>query len=207
MDDEDLGQVEGDRELPPPDRDPACGGWPAVGEDGRPDLRRQGGDRGDEEPDTRRSQPDHEPSRGRPRDGRGHRLHVVACFRESLARTGGATSPSWRPAKRRSTSSSPTSCSRSSCCQTSCSPLQLLPDQLLPDQVPLDQLEPDQLLPAQSVPAQLFPAQLLPVQVLPFQRPPCQLLAKPSSLAISAESNGLPKMSCSPLSTTPSRVR
>ena len=123
MDDEDLGQVEGGRELPPLDRDPACGGWPAVGEDGRPDLRRQGGDRGDEEPDTRRSQPDHEPSRGRPADGRGHRVHVVvACSRESLARTGGATSPSWRPATRRSTSSSPTSCSRSSCSQTSCCP-------------------------------------------------------------------------------------
>ena len=75
-------------------------------------------------------------------------------------------------------------------------------DQLLPLQ-----LEPDQLLPLQVLPDQLEPDQLLPLQVLPFQLPPDQLLPFASSIAIALELNGMPKMSCSPLRTTPTRVR
>src|SRR5262245_57429042 len=86
-------------------------------------------------------------------------------------------------------------------------PDQLFPDQLLPDQLFPDQLFPDQLFPDQTVPSQLLPDQPLPVQMLPFHFPPDQLLAEASSFAIAAALNGWPKMSCSPLSMTPSRVR
>jgi len=83
----------------------------------------------------------------------------------------------------------------------------VLPDQLLALQLFADQLDPDQLFADQLDPDQLFADQLLPLQVLPFQVPPDQLLAEASSFAMAAELNGLPKMSCSPVSTTPSRVR
>ena len=163
---------------------PACGGWPAVGEDGRPDLRRQGGDRGDEEPDTRRAQPDHEPSRGRPADGRGHHLHVVVTgFRESLARTGGATSPSSRPTKRRSTSSSPTSCSRSSCsqtscCQTSCSRSSCCQTSCCRTRCCSTSSSPTSCCRSRRCPTSCSRTSCCRSRLLPFQRPPDQLLAE-----------------------------
>ena len=110
--------------------------------------------------------------------------------------------------------------------------LQLPVDQLEPDQELPDQLDPDQELPDHELPLQLLPDQLdplhelplhelplhelpdqlepdheLPDQVLPFQVPPDHELPAASSAAIAAESNGWPKMSCSPERTTPSRVR
>jgi hypothetical protein len=74
---------------------------------------------------------------------------------------------------------------------------QLLPDHELPDQLLPDHEEPDQLLPDHE----------LPDQLLPFHVPPDQEIPAASRAAMAAESNGLPKMSCSPLRTTPSRVR
>jgi hypothetical protein len=71
---------------------------------------------------------------------------------------------------------------------------------------PLHEL-PDQLEPVQLSPDQLLPFQLSPDQLLPFQLPPDQLLPCASSFAIAVESNGCPKMSCSPVRTMPSRVR
>ena len=61
------------------------------------------------------------------------------------------------------------------------------PDQLLPDQLLPDHEDPDQLLPFHVPPDHEFPAA--------------------SRAAIAAESNALPKMSCSPFRITPSRVR
>ena len=69
------------------------------------------------------------------------------------------------------------------------------PDHELPDHE-----EPDQLLPDQVLPDQLLPDQLLLDQELPFQVPPDQLCPSASRAAIASESNGLPKMSCSPVS-------
>jgi hypothetical protein len=46
-----------------------------------------------------------------------------------------------------------------------------------------------------------------PDHVLPFQTPSDQLVYAASAAAIATESNGLPKMSCSPVSVTPSAVR
>ena len=80
--------------------------------------------------------------------------------------------------------------------------LQLEPDQLLPDQ-----LEPDQLLPDHLMPDQLLPLQLEPDQVLPFHVPPDQLLPAASRAAIAGALKSWPKMSCSPLRTTPSALR
>src|SRR5206468_1030638 len=74
----------------------------------------------------------------------------------------------------------------------------------LPDQeLPLQEL-PLQELPLQELPDHELPLQELPDQELPFQRPPDQELPRPSSVAIVAETNGIPKMSCSPESVTPS---
>ena len=86
-------------------------------------------------------------------------------------------------------------------------PDQLLPNHLIPDQLPSLQLEPDQLLPDQLEPDQLLPDQLEPDQVLPFQVPPDQLLPAASRAAIAGALKSWPKMSCSPLRTTPSAVR
>ena len=96
-------------------------------------------------------------------------------------------------------------------------PLQLLPDQVeplheLPDHELPDHELPDQLLPLHELPDHELPDQLepdheLPDQVLPFQVPPDHELPAASRAAIAAESNGWPKMSCSPDRTTPSRVR
>ena len=94
---------------------------------------------------------------------------------------------------------------RSTCCLDQLEPLQ----RSCPTSECRDQLEPLHELPLQELPDQLeplheLPVQLAPVQVLPFQVPPDQLVPAASSAAIAAESNGRPKMSCSPLSTTPS---
>ena len=91
-------------------------------------------------------------------------------------------------------------------------PDQLLPDHLLPDQLLSLQLEPDQLhphhlIPDQLLPDQLEPDQLEPDQVLPFQVPPDQLLPAASSAAITGALKSWPKISCSPLKTTPSAVK
>jgi hypothetical protein len=91
-------------------------------------------------------------------------------------------------------------------------PLQLEPDHLIPDQLLSLQLEPDQLLPDQLEPDQLLPfqplsLQLEPDQLLPFHVPPDQLLPAASSAAIAGALKLWPKMSCSPLKTTPSAVR
>ena len=86
-------------------------------------------------------------------------------------------------------------------------PLQLLPDHLTPDQeLPL-QLLPDHLTPDHELPLQLLPDQLLPDQELPFHLTPDQLLPLASSAAMASESNGCPKMSYSPVNSTPSSVR
>ena len=61
----------------------------------------------------------------------------------------------------------------------------------------------DQLEPLHELPLQLEPLHELPDQDEPFQLPPDQLWPAASSAAIAAESNGMPKMSCSPWSTTP----
>ena len=63
-----------------------------------------------------------------------------------------------------------------------------------------DQLLPLQLLPLQVLPDQVLPLQVEPDQVLPFQAPPDQLWPAASAVASVAESNGLPKMSFSPVS-------
>src|SRR5262249_37524080 len=68
--------------------------------------------------------------------------------------------------------------------------LQVLPDQLLPLHVDADQVLPDHVL---------------PLQVLAFHDPPDQVEAVASSAAILGASKGIPKMSCSPVSATPSR--
>src|SRR3954453_318714 len=82
-----------------------------------------------------------------------------------------------------------------------------LADHELPDQELPDQLLPDHELPDQLLPDQELPDHELPDQELPFQTPPDQELALASAAAIRRESNGIPKMSCSPARTTPSRVR
>src|SRR5690349_9655939 len=87
------------------------------------------------------------------------------------------------------------------------SPLELLPDHELPDQELPDQEFPDQLLPDHELPLQELPLQELPDQTLPFQVPPLQEAPAASSSAIEDASNAWPKMSISPWSTTPSRVR
>ena len=66
---------------------------------------------------------------------------------------------------------------------------------------------PDQLLPLQVELLQVEPLQVLPLHVLAFHVPPDQVDAAASSAAMPGESNGMPKMSCSPLRTMPSRVR
>ena len=86
-------------------------------------------------------------------------------------------------------------------------PLQLEPDQVLPLQLLPLQLLPLQLLPDQVLPLQLLPLQLEPDQLLPFQVPPDQLLPVASSTAMAGALKLWPKMSCSPLKTTPSAVR
>src|SRR5262245_39944522 len=101
-------------------------------------------------------------------------------------------------------------------------PLQAEPDQPEPDQLGPDQphplhvfpvqilelqLEPDQLFPDHVLPLQELPLHDEPDHVLPFHLPPDQLLPDASSFAMAAASNGMPKMSCSPDRTTPSRVR
>jgi hypothetical protein len=80
-------------------------------------------------------------------------------------------------------------------------------DQLLPDQLEPDHVLPDQLEPDQELPDHVEPDQLEPDHVLPFHTPPDQLLPAASSAAIASESNGMPKMSCSPASVTPFAVR
>jgi hypothetical protein len=80
-------------------------------------------------------------------------------------------------------------------------------DQLLPDQLEPDHVLPDQLEPDQELPDHVEPDQLEPDQVLPFHTPPDQLLPAASNAAIAFESKGIPKMSCSPVSTTPFAVR
>jgi hypothetical protein len=106
-------------------------------------------------------------------------------------------------------------------------PAQDLPDQELPDQDEPDQLLPDQELPvqllpdheepaqdepaheepAQDEPAQDEPAQELPAQLRPFQVPPDQLLPAVAAAAMAVELNAWPKMSLSPVRTTPLAVR
>src|SRR5215475_2239532 len=76
-------------------------------------------------------------------------------------------------------------------------PLQLEPLHELPDQRRLLQLEPLHELPLHELPDQLEP----------FHLPPDQLEPLASRAAIEAELKGLPKMSVSPWSTTPSRLR
>src|SRR5687767_4574779 len=87
------------------------------------------------------------------------------------------------------------------------SPLQVEPDQVLPDQVLPDQVLPDHVQPDQLSPLQLEPDQLSPLQVLPFHVPPDQLLPAASRTAIAGALKLWPKMSCSPLRTTPASVR
>src|SRR5579884_2209089 len=74
--------------------------------------------------------------------------------------------------------------------------------QLAPSHCALDQLDPLQLLPLHEL-----PLHELPDQLEPFHLPPDQLDPAASSAAICVELNGLPKMSCSPWSTTPFKVR
>jgi hypothetical protein len=52
--------------------------------------------------------------------------------------------------------------------------------------------------------SQFRPDHVEPLQLDAFHVPPDQLDAEASSAAIAAESNGFPKMSCSPLRTLPS---
>ena len=70
-----------------------------------------------------------------------------------------------------------------------------------------DQDEPLHELPDHDDPLQLEPLHELPDQDEPFQKLPDQLWPAASKSAITAELNGLPKMSCSPWSTTPFSVR
>ena len=70
-----------------------------------------------------------------------------------------------------------------------------------------DHEEPDQLLPDHEEPDQLLPDHEEPDQLLPFHVPPAQALLAASRAATATESNDFPKMSISPLRTTPSRVR
>jgi hypothetical protein len=91
-------------------------------------------------------------------------------------------------------------------------PLQELPDQELPDQeLPLQELPdqelPDQELPDQELPLHELPDQELPDHELPFQVPPDQELPFAWAAAIAAAYHGIPKMSRSPVSITPSWVR
>src|SRR5204863_8862497 len=86
-----------------------------------------------------------------------------------------------------------------------------LPDPPLPCQQPPDQplpprQLPDQELPDQELPAHELPDQLLPDHELPFQVPPDHELPLASSSASAGVATGLPKMSCSPPSRTPSRA-
>ena len=62
---------------------------------------------------------------------------------------------------------------------------------------------PDQEEPLQELPDQEEPLHELPDHEEPFHMPPDQLEPAASSAAIEPEENGLPKMSCSPWSTTP----
>ena len=80
-------------------------------------------------------------------------------------------------------------------------PLQELPDQDEPLQEFADHDEPLQLDPLQATRHE--PLHELPDQDEPFQIPPDQLEPAASSAAIAAELKGMPKMSCSPWSTTP----
>ena len=82
-------------------------------------------------------------------------------------------------------------------------PLQELPDQLEPlHELPLHEL-PDQLEPLHELPLQELPDQLEPLHELPLHELPDQLLPEASRAAMDVESNGCPKMSCSPWRTTP----
>jgi hypothetical protein len=113
-------------------------------------------------------------------------------------------SPSWRPTKRRSTSSSPTSCSRPavtdqllptscppSCCQTSCCQTRCRSTSSSPPYC-----RPVGAGPAVPGPAVAGPGAAVPEAALPA----VSEALEPRHLG---QSNGLPKMS--PLSTTPSR--
>ena len=73
----------------------------------------------------------------------------------------------------------------------------------MPDQLEPLQLEPLHDEPLHELPDQEEPFQELPDQLEPFQVPPDQLEPAASSAAMAADTNGLPKMSCSPWSTTP----
>ena len=91
-------------------------------------------------------------------------------------------------------------------------PLQELPDQELPDhELPLQELPdqelPDHELPLQELPDQELPDHELPDQELPFHIPPDQELPAAWAAAIAAAFQRMPKMSRSPVSITPSRVR
>jgi hypothetical protein len=87
-------------------------------------------------------------------------------------------------------------------------PLHELPDHEeplheLPDHdEPLHEL-PDHDEPLHELPDHEEPLQELPVQTEPFHMPPDQLEPAASRAAIQEAENGLPKMSCSPCSTTP----
>ena len=77
---------------------------------------------------------------------------------------------------------------------------QLLPDHDDPDHDDPDHVEPDHVEPDNVEPDHVEPDHVEPDHVEPDQVPPDQLLpAVPGR-------NGFPKMSMSPLSTTPSRV-
>jgi hypothetical protein len=81
-----------------------------------------------------------------------------------------------------------------------------LPDQTLDDHEFPDQELPDQTLDDHEFPDQELPLQRSPLQLLPFQTPPDHELPVASAAARAVVSTGAPKMSCSPLSTTPSRA-
>ena len=91
-------------------------------------------------------------------------------------------------------------------------PDQLAPDQLAPDQEALDQEALDQLAPDQEAldqealdqeaPDQLAPDHEAPDQEAPFQLPPDQEALRVAAFDQAPLSNGFPKMSCSPSSTT-----
>src|SRR5579884_854890 len=95
----------------------------------------------------------------------------------------------------------------SHCALDQLDPLQLEPLQELPLHELPDQLEPLHGLPDQLLPLHELPLHELPDQLEPFHLPPDQLDPAASSAAICVELNGLPKMSCSPWSTTPFKVR
>ena len=91
---------------------------------------------------------------------------------------------------------------------------QLSPDQLLPDHDAPLQLAPDHEAPLQLAPDQLAPDHVLedqdaplhdaPDQDAPFHVPSDQDSPFPAAAAQTDVSKALPKMSCSPLSSTPS---